>query len=219
MSTTQPLPNPLEVRDRLSPERLGPYLTDAVPAGDVSAALHLYAWNMELSSAFFELLGHVEVVMRNAMHTELTALSQAQFRSDNWFDQAGWFTPEANRDIADAKDRLNREGKPITPGRLVAELNFGFWRYLLGKHYDSVLWRFAFVRSFPHSGGRRANVYAVVEPMHRLRNRIAHHEPIHQRNHVDDHDNALQLVRWISADAQYWIEQHCRVHSVLAKKP
>jgi hypothetical protein len=219
MSTPVTTPNPLVLRNCLSPERLGPYLADAVPAGDLTAALLLYSWNAEISGSLFELLGHMEVVLRNAMHDQLTAWAQVQVGSANWFDQAAWFNQQTNQDIADAKARLQREGKSVTPGRLVAELNFGFWRFLLTGHYDATLWRSALVSAFPNSGGRRESVYKVVERMNRLRNRIAHHEPIHRRNHTYDHDDALWIVYWINDDARDWVEGQCRVHSVLSRKP
>ena len=215
---TASAPDPLVLQDRVSQERLSPYLADATPAGDIAAALRLYSWNVELSGGFFELLGYLEIILRNAMHDELTKLATAQ-GAVNWFDQAAWFTAEANKDIATAKAQLTRDGKPITPGRMVAALNFSFWRYLLGRHYDPTLWRFALFRAFPNGTGRREPVYQAVERMVKLRNRIAHHEPIFGRTHADDHGDVLTVAGWISQDACGWIEANCRVHSVLSRRP
>jgi hypothetical protein len=57
------------LRRRLSPERLHPYLT--VAHGDLDSALALYAWNANLSAAISKTVGHVEIILRNALHNNL----------------------------------------------------------------------------------------------------------------------------------------------------
>jgi len=39
----------------------------------------------------------------------------------------------------------------LTPGRVVAELSFGFWIGLVGKQYDHTLWVPHLHRAFPHA--------------------------------------------------------------------
>ena len=68
----------LVLEHRLSPERLRPYRTAV--GGDLEQAIALYTWNAQSAAAFFEVLGHFEVVLRNALHNELTAWHAARHR-------------------------------------------------------------------------------------------------------------------------------------------
>lgn len=60
-----------DVQRWLSAERFDPYLRAA--GGDGAAALALYEWNVAAAGAFHEMLGQFEVLLRNAMHDQLTA--------------------------------------------------------------------------------------------------------------------------------------------------
>lgn len=52
-----------------------------------------------------------------------------------------------------------------------------------------------------------------------VRNRAAHHEPIHHRDLERDLDSALMLMRWVSPDAAGWVHEKSDLLSVLAEKP
>jgi hypothetical protein len=54
----------------LSPERIAPYLR-ATGDGDLDVAVRLYEWNLAISGALYEALGILEVVLRNALSTQL----------------------------------------------------------------------------------------------------------------------------------------------------
>jgi len=53
------------IEQAVSPERLASYRARA--GGDLVTAVELYRWNGELSGAMWETLGHVEVLVRNAL--------------------------------------------------------------------------------------------------------------------------------------------------------
>ena len=122
---------------RFSPERLTPYVIAV--GGDTSAALELYGWNAEVSAALSRTIGHVEVILRNAIHESLTNWSMRQFAEPAWYLDAGHvFQTRATQDIRTARQRAVRSGRrEEAPGRVVAELNLGFWRYLLANYYDA----------------------------------------------------------------------------------
>jgi hypothetical protein len=106
------------LRDVLSPERLAPY--EAACAGDLTAALRLYAWNIEVSAAFHGLLGCLEAALRNAMSLRLAA----HFGRDDWWTAPGaglhW---ASEKKINEARHVLIRRGRPLTPDGIVAELS------------------------------------------------------------------------------------------------
>lgn len=202
----------------LSPERLGPYLRTC--GGDRNVALSLYEWNAEVSAALWSVLAHTEVVLRNALHGELSGWSTQVYAGPTWYVAGGQhFRPQALDDISTARIRATKTGKPETPGRVVAELSFGFWRYLLGRSYDGTLWRWCLANAFPYHNGSRGPVSKVAGRLHEVRNRIAHHEPIHGRRIDLDLADALRLAGWISPVARDWIRSTSRVDDVLAAKP
>lgn len=193
--------------------RIEPYLT--VCLGDQSAAVRLYSWNIQVSAAFQAPLGCLEVAYRNALHYRLSTL----FGRGDW-----WLAPDirlhhtAQRMVADAIDELQRRRRRPTPGRVVAELPFGFWVSLLGSgtDYETRLWRPALRHAFPSYRGRRAPLHREFDGVRRLRNRIAHHEPIHRRDLVADHERIVRLLGYISPEYMAWVLLNDRVPEVLA---
>jgi hypothetical protein len=121
--------------------------------------------------------------------------------------------------VEDAKDRVTETKHQVSEGRVVAELNFGFWCRLLGRRYDETLWRHALYGAFPHSDRRRGAIVAAVEPTRLLRNRIAHHEPIYARDHAADQARALEIVGWICPTTRAWVDEKSRVPEVLLSRP
>ena len=201
---------------RWSPERLAPYR--AACGGHLAAAVALYEWNAQVSAALGTTLGHLEILLRNALHEELTSWSQRRYAEPLWYvDPGSVLTDEAHRDIAKARVRATRDGRQETPGRVVAELNLGFWRFLLATRYDATLWRGCLYRAFP--GQRRRAVHAAVGRLHEARNRMAHHEPMFNRPVADLQATAIQVAGWLCPVTRDWIADRCGVLALLATKP
>ena len=66
-----------------SSARLQPYLDEA--DGDETIGMELYKWNAELSGACFEVLGHLEVFLRNAIDTQLSSYFNETTAGIPWF--------------------------------------------------------------------------------------------------------------------------------------
>ncbi|MFO0437906.1 MAG: hypothetical protein ACK5YD_05205, partial [Phenylobacterium sp.] len=47
-------------------------------------------------------------------------------------------------------------------------------------------------------------VHRRLNALRRLRNRIAHHEPIFHRDLETDHAEVIEAIRWMSADTADW---------------
>jgi hypothetical protein len=123
-------------------------------------------------------------------------------------------------DLRLAASRLTQSGKAVTGDAVVAELNFGFWRCLLAKKYEWSLWLPAVRFGFPHlQPQRRQELAAPVERLHQLRNRIAHHEPIHQRDLRADHDDMMTILAAISPHAHGWAKDLSTLPEVIDRKP
>lgn len=190
---TPPLTPPQRraLSEAISPDRLRTY-QGAARAGGVDV-LELYLWDRDLAAAALADIAVLEVALRNAMNTRLAELAG---RAD-WYAVELGLDDRSLRAIAQAWKRLPAERR--TPGRVVAQLMFGFWRDLLeqgGHHGEGPLrvrrsyedlWRAGMHRAFP--GGRveaasvgqrstRTWTLGVVNPVIALRNRAAHHEPL-----------------------------------------
>jgi hypothetical protein len=205
-----------EVVRALSAERLGPYLA---ATGDVNSGIRLYDWNLAVSAAFYEVLSHFKVAVRNGLHDQLCQLTQ---RPDWWMSPGLVFAPEAAEMIAHAVHQARRRvGRQ--PGHVVAALPFGFWVTILSAGgsaaYETRRWRPALHRAFSNYRGPRRPLHRRLEHMRLFRNRIAHHEPIHYRHLAADHATILPVLEWISADFADWVAARSRVPALLAGKP
>ena len=204
-----------------SPQRLRTYRR---VTADRAKALDLYVWNTAMSAAFYGPLQVLEVVLRNAMHERLAGCYGAA-----WYDEpAAGLDAKSRARIAAAKSDVARNGHGPHPHRLVSALSFGFWVSLLGEggyldadghrraDFETTLWRPALRRAFPHRTVlSRGQAYEPLNDLRKLRNRIAHHEPIFDRSLLDEHQRILDVTGWISPEARTWIERHSRVPELL----
>ena len=208
---------------RISQPRFAPYLT---VAGDLQSAINLYDWNIEVGAAFHQDIGRFEVVFRNVVDEALTRSASAKGWTGDWYRMSYLFSQHARNDIHGARQRATkRSRRPETHGKVIAELTFGFWRYLCAKHYLTSLWVPSLGAAFPHHPNAsrfdlvREDVDNRMNGLHKLRNRIAHHEPIHQRNLLNDHKSLLDIAGWMCPDTNRWIKDASQTVSVINNKP
>jgi hypothetical protein len=116
--------------------------------------------------------------------------------------------PEQGAMLRKAKDTLTKEGKPLDAGRVVAELSFGFWTGLTGPKYD-VLWRDHLVKFFPSRPVQRTEVQTRLNSIRKLRNRIAHHEPILFSGRLQKYVNQIfDTISWMSPIMVRWVRSN-----------
>lgn len=174
----------------ITPVRMSTFLT--IAGDDKDRARDLYFWDRQLAVAFLADLAIVEVALRNARNTQLV-----KKWGERWYEDHALLLDE--RTTAQLHQAWRRIAGEKTPGRVVAECMFGFWRGLLdrGDHVGKdprrprcdyeILWRGVLGKAFP--GGRkraqsdgerwdRSYALRVVSRVNDLRNRVAHHEPL-----------------------------------------
>lgn len=201
-------------------ERLGSYLRWS--GGDVSSAFALYEWNMTASAALMHTTGMVEVFVRNAMDRRLVELATKRGWS-SWLDSAP-LDSRGRADIHKARGRASRSGaRPELHGKVVAELTLGFWRYLAASRYLTTLWTPTLFAAFPAGPGDKRQRQRLVERHLKdlliVRNRAAHHEPVHRRPLLRDLDTAVELTSWVDAAAGAWVADLSTIAEVVAAKP
>ncbi len=194
---------------------------------NISLALSLYQWNLELSAAFIIPLQVCEVAARNGV---VHALEQQY--GNNWHISKGFMRSLPNtkkgycpRSNFKSTSEILKKRQSLTSGKLVADLKFVFWENMLTRRHDQRLWNPYFRASFPFAdvntsvqlARRKANTH--LERIRNLRNRIAHHEPIFSRDTVSDYDCVLDVIRWRSPVAADWVQKVQKVKNINAQKP
>ncbi len=213
--------NHAALRRHLTAERLRSY--DLAAGGDHRLAFSLYEWNIEAAAVVMTTTGMVEVIVRNAMDRQLREWTQRRRGGRSWFDEA----PLDNRgvaDVAQARDRATGRGRHTEiHGKVIAELSLGFWRYLTASRYLTSLWIPALGKAFAGSTQALAERRSVVEhdlyKLHFVRNRAAHHEPIHRRDLLADHEAALRVTGWIPPECSAWIADRSAIPRIVRERP
>jgi hypothetical protein len=188
-----------------STARLARYMS--IAGGNLELALEFHIWNAELGQSLHLPMQHFELLFRNALNDQLSAV-----HGDNWFDTLHpRFQPEFQRQINAAKDELAKQHRQVVPASLVAQFTFGTWIYLLAPCYDRLLWKFCLYNAFtnPPSPFTRKAAKAALEKIRALRNRIVHHEPIYHRALDQDLAHIIEVASWICPDTADWIAYHC----------
>lgn len=234
----------------ISSARAGRYLASTADTAtgrlDPDRAVALYEFNSELCAAAWSTVADVEVVLRNTLADAIAAQhsihrphsSSRWYDDPPWFPTGQWFTDKTLKAIKQAKRRAKDPGPSSSSrpgeGRVIAEFNLGFWRYLLIARYEHSLWNPAIRARFPalsHLSGSdsRKAVHASVERLNYLRNRIAHHEPIYEPFRVPGHAaplesvvvlrEAIELVRWSDEVSADWIDGRATFEVVAANRP
>jgi hypothetical protein len=187
----------IEFEKAFSKERMGRYF--AQWNDDEKAFLH-YQWNIRLSESFYPVLSIYEVALRNSLDRELTRM----YGSPEWYNNLS-NTPglrDLSKEITRAMNHITKRGEQITPSKVVAELNLGFWTRLFNTEYELILWKdlrkaFPFM---PKSDRKRANVSSSLNRIRSFRNRIYHNEGIawNLKELEKQHRNLHQTLGWLN---------------------
>lgn len=124
--------------------------------------------------------------------------------------------PELN-DIADAKKNITNRIQPLNSGRIVADLNFGFWVKLFANTYEKALWVPYLRHRFPARISRKV-LHDRLSSTKDIRNRIAHHETLIRRDNRQDYEHMIETIGWISPTLRRWVEHHTDFRQVLERR-
>lgn len=164
-----------------------------------------------------EVIHHVEVLVRNAIHCQLSRAEPADgVRS--WLVEPAVLKPGELSAVDATIARIRLLGRPVTRARVVAGLPLSFWTRLLGTRYEE-LWKASLHHAFPHGSGLRKDVAGQLNRVSQLRNDIAHHQPIIGVPVADRHRDLLALAASIDPDAAAWIGDLSRIGETLAARP
>jgi hypothetical protein len=215
----------------LSNPRLQRYLLDA--GQDRRRALDLYDWNARISAAVLRDLAHLEVALRNAYDRALDA--SAPIGTAHWTLAATSVFPPLYRTRRVGGTRrsvdVNRQSRSLLeaavkgaggsmapPGKVIANLTFGFWRYLSSRAHEKSLW-VPYLHDAFAAGVSRSEVDDRVGRLHRLRNRVAHHEPLLGAPLTDRLEDLVWVAKQLDEPLAEYVSGTTDVPSLLASRP
>lgn len=182
--------------------------------GNSRKAMTLYRKNLQLSQELFTVISCFEVALRNAIDAKSVPTLGNDWLRDGAaiggiFDN---YRCRLTRDnINDAIGKLH----VYSHHKLVAELGFGFWRFMFAQNQFNATGRIL-LRVFPSKPTSTPalqynNIYIFnqLAKLNDIRNRMAHHEPIcflpgqpvKDTTYARQHYNLiLQLFQWMQID-------------------
>lgn len=207
----------------LSAARMSTYEAATTPESiDDPAAVILYAWNAKVSGALLLPLHVCEVVIRNAVSDALEAVYGSQWPWSATFECS---LPNPNQGYSPRRDLQNARNAGTTTGKVIPELKFVFWQKMFTSRYDNRIWDSNLLSTFPSLNvvlgipTLRQSIYQDLEQIRKLRNRIAHHEPIFTRNLMNDYSTIRTLVSYRCKHTAAWLDTIQQATSAIAEKP
>lgn len=217
------MPNPEQaIKNVLSAARVGTYEVATTGTPQLPSALALYAWNAQVSASMLAPLHFCEVTIRNAVADAISAAHGPQWPWDAGFLRS---LPNPPNGYNPRRDLMSARAGKVSPGKVIPELKFIFWQTIFTSRFDARLWKQHLRTVLPHTDATksvdqiRALVYAELEQLRKLRNRIAHHEPIFKRNLGDDFQKVYDLIAFRCPITAAWMEQNQQVQALIATKP
>ena len=160
-----------------------------------------YCWNAEISSAFFQLIGIVEITLRNKVHQALSShchnpQSQGSVSSNDWYNFLDLNKHSKDKILSvthkKKKGTWLPKNPPLSHDDAISRMTYGFWPKILDIQKDingnQVPWGEIIPLIIPNHRYKTESywkkikhqdqLYSRLEQIGSLRNRIAHFEPI-----------------------------------------
>ena len=210
------------IKNALSAARVGTYEAATEVTPTLTGALALYAWNAQVAAAMLAPLHLCEVVIRNAVSDAITSVYGAKWPWSPGFLQS---LPNPSHGYQSRQDLLNTRAGKTAVGKVIPELKFVFWQTLFTQRFDHRMWRPHLKTVLPYMDTTksvpelRQTIYRELEQLRKLRNRIAHHEPIFQRNLCNDLQKAHDLIAFRCPITAQWMDSNQQAKHLIAIKP
>jgi len=188
--------------------------------GDKRKAQKMYYANARIAQSFQPLLSFFEVILRNQLHYALAAYfndvqwlinQKTGFMSDPSLTHTVKKTGKVmvndflKKEVERSERTLIGKKRNVTAGRVIAELNLGFWNSLYETHHYALLKGVPcqIFKSLPTGYGRK-EVNNAIQEIRTLRNRVSHNEPLCFSDKVYDMTYAKEMYGKIN-DFLSWI--------------
>ena len=197
----------------MSPTRMNRYLLAS--SNKTKGAMTLYRKNLMLSQELFTVISCYEVALRNGINRQYSSQHGNDWLRDGALFGGMFVIQNCRHTKSIINNAVAKLGIHYTHAKLLALMDFGFWRYLFAQPQfyaggQSLLRIFpAKPTSTPAIQYNQTFVFNQLGQINDLRNRIAHHEPIcfisgqavKSTTYARQHYNLiLQLFQWMSID-------------------
>ena len=237
----------MDTPDRLEELVSGPRFATYVnlAGGDRDRAVELYHWTGDVAGGLMADFRVLEVLLRNRIDQTMSEHVANTSGAGEWFEDSSWVTTgnyldrQAISSVDRARETVQERtptGTPVSRGKIVAALSFGFWKRPTHARYEESFWLPALDQAFDVPGSnavaRREVLFDHLTVLNDLRNRVAHHEPICKpwrfivRGGRDvmyrldvQYKMLVDVVGWIDADAGEWVKQHSTALPLLVSPP
>lgn len=212
------------VSSALSAPRMATYGHAANCSPTSVQAVELYNWNAAVSAALMHPLHIVEVIVRNGIAEALTYAYGPDWPWSKGFEQS---LPNPQKSYSSQRD-LVRTRTPYTANKhtskVIPELKFVFWQNMFTKRHDGRVWNTQLASAFPGLPkdtvkNNRALLHSELEAIRKLRNRIAHHEPIIARNLNDDFQKIIDVISYRCSHTGTWAVANTNVYRLINSRP
>jgi hypothetical protein len=182
--------------------------------GNTRKAMTLYRKNLQLTQELFTVISCFEVALRNAIDNQVTPTLGSDWLRDAASTGGVFDTPRCRLTRDNINDAI---GKLLVYShyKLVAELGFGFWRFMFAQNQFNATGR-VLLRVFPSKPTstpaiqyNNTFIFNQLAQLNDIRNRMAHHEPIcflpgqpvKNTTYARQHYNLiLELFQWMYID-------------------
>ena len=169
-----------------------------------------YGNNVIISQALYPALCTLEIILRNAIDTVLKSYIsktwiEDEIKNNTLLEEIDYRMLINAYDITKKECRLS--SKPFTIGKVIANLNFGFWTNLCVKKYSPRIWnrmecfKGVFV-NYPNNKPEIAIISKKLYTIRKFRNRIFHYEPIFKKPQktLELYNNMLEIISYLPND-------------------
>ncbi len=210
------------IQANLSLPRFATYLN---ARGGVHAdALDLYEWNAKLACALLFPMHVCEVSIRNAASEAIEKIFGPNWPYDPSFQKT---LPSPFGPVFNPRNELLRAANkfPGAPGKVIADLKFAFWETMFTKRFDTQVWYRHIAIVLPYASSElgtnvpaaiRKEVHDKLELIRKIRNRVAHHEPVFHHNLQGVFDASLKLISLRCSDTHQWVQKSEEVTPLLS---
>lgn len=167
-----------------------------------------FFFNVEISSALWVHIHIFEITLRDFLNYSLVKL----YTRSDW-----WNFPNllAKRDLARIKKVEAIENFREVDSFSISRMSLSFWTSLLTKRYHQKIWTKLEFPNAPKDEILRDNFYDKTHEILALRNLIAHHKDILNRNLIRDHAYLHELTAILDPQLEAEVQKRSRVLDLL----
>ena len=203
--------------DLFSKPRIAAYY-NAFKIKDDRECLALYFQTLEASSKMLHIINLIEVILRNRLHAQIKQLadngllpmrkdtsSGMTISPDFWFKSVTDGFSRSHLKVVRLSNRFNNFGIIPTADDYIAQLDFGYYVYLLHQRHEKPQNKFNYIwqpgvmhNVFPGAIKHKrtlSGLFGLLLQCDDIRNRLCHHEPMWKGKLPDCYENIRQKFR------------------------